>query len=99
VAEAVAEVAVLAKSPIWTAGQWYDFACVYAVASSKSAAKKREYADRAMELLHQAVRAGFRDTAHLKKDTNLDALRGRDDFKQLLAALTRKAPAPPEKKP
>jgi hypothetical protein len=40
VAVAVAEVAKLAKLASWNAGQWYDFACVYALASTKSAAKK-----------------------------------------------------------
>jgi serine/threonine protein kinase len=99
VAEAVAEVAALARTPIWSAGQWYDFACVYALASGKSADKKQQYADRAVELLHKAVKAGFQDAAHMKKDTDLDSLRGRDDLKQLLADLAQKAPAPPEAKP
>src|SRR5207253_5259674 len=68
VAEAVAEVAALtdpgANAPgrgQWTAGQWYNCACFYAVASGKLAAKKQEYADRAMALLQQAVQAGYRD--------------------------------------
>ena len=87
VAEAVAEVAELTKSPNWNAGQWYDFACVYAVASGKIADKKQEYADRAMELLQKAVQAGYKDAAHMKKDTDLDPLRDREDFKKLLASL------------
>jgi hypothetical protein len=99
VAEDVAEVAALAKTPNWTARKWYDFTCVYVLASGKSADKKREYADRAMELLRKAVKAGYQDAAHMKKDTDLDPLRGRDDFKQLLAELEKKAPAQPEKKP
>ena len=98
-AEAVAEVAALAKTPNWTAGQWYDFACVYALASGKNADKKQEYADQAMELLRKALKAGFQDAANMKKDTDLDPLRGRDDFKQLLAELAKKAPAQPETKP
>ena len=87
VTEAVAEVADLTKSRKWDAGKWYDFACIYALASGKSADKKQEYADRAMELLHQAVKAGYKDAAHMAKDKDLDALRGRDDFKKLLADL------------
>src|SRR5207249_1409794 len=82
VVEAVAEVAELTApvanapgSPKWNAGQWYNFACVYAVASGKSADKKQEYADRAIELLQKAVKAGFNDAALLGKDTDLDALR------------------------
>ena len=89
----------------WNAGQWYDFACVYAVASGKIADKKQEYADRAMELLHKAVKAGYKDAAHMKKDTDLDPLRDREDFKKLIAELEKKAekqrqtaPPPREKK-
>jgi serine/threonine protein kinase/tetratricopeptide (TPR) repeat protein len=89
VAEAMAEVAELSKTPNWNAGQWYDFACVYAVASGKFADKKQEYADGAMELLRRAVQAGYRDAAHVKQDSDLDSLRGRDDFQQLLAELAK----------
>jgi tetratricopeptide (TPR) repeat protein len=99
VAEAVAEVAELTKRATWPAGQWYDFACVYALASGKVADKKQEYADRAMQLLHQAVKAGWKDAAHMMKDVDLDALRGRDDFKKLIGELAKKAPSPPEKQP
>ena len=56
VAEAVAEVAELTKTAVWSVGQWYDFACVYSVASGKIADKRTEYADRAMELLQKAVK-------------------------------------------
>jgi serine/threonine protein kinase/tetratricopeptide (TPR) repeat protein len=87
VAEAVAEVAELIKSSKWSSGQWYDFACVYAVASGKVAEKRQAYAGRAMELLHQAVKAGWKDAAHMKQDKDLDALRERDDFKKLIADL------------
>jgi serine/threonine protein kinase len=99
VAEAVAEVAELMKSSNWNARQWYDFACVYAVASGKSADKKQECADRAMDLLHKAVKAGYSDAAHMRKDAELDPIRARDDFKQLIAELEKKAPGRPEKHP
>jgi len=95
VAEAVAEVAELTKTPSWPAPQWYDFACVYAVASGKVADKKDEYAKRAVELLQKAVKAGFKDVAHMKEDTDLDPLRNRDDFKKLMAELEK--PAEPKK--
>jgi serine/threonine protein kinase len=87
VAEAVADVEELTKASKWSAGQWYDFACVYAVASGKIADKKQDYADRAMDLLQNAVKAGYKDAAHMKKDTDLDPLRNRDDFQKLLAEL------------
>ena len=48
------------------------------------------------ELLHKAVKAGYVDAAHMAKDTDLDPLRDRADFKQLLASLQSK-PKPQEK--
>jgi tetratricopeptide (TPR) repeat protein len=101
VAEAVAEVAELSKMPHWDAGQWYDFACVYALACAKSPDKdkKQEYADRAMDLLQRAVKAGYNDAAHVRKDTDLDPLRGREDFKKLLAELEKKSTPGKEKQP
>jgi tetratricopeptide (TPR) repeat protein len=87
IAEAVADVAELMKDEGWEADQWYDFACVYAVASGTIADKKQEYADRAMELLRKAVLTGYKNAAHLGKQRDLNSLRGRDDFKKLLAEL------------
>jgi tetratricopeptide (TPR) repeat protein len=96
VAEAVAEVAELTKLSGWNAVQQYSFAGICAVAASKDADKKTEYADRAMELLRQAVKAGYKDAARMKQDTDLDPLRGRDDFKMLLVELEKKSPSPKE---
>ena len=97
--EAVAEVAELTKSPEWNSGQWYDFACVYAIASGKSEDKKQEYADRAMDLLRYAVKGGWNDDAHMAKDTDLDPIRGREDFKQLIEELTKRSPDEKMRKP
>jgi hypothetical protein len=99
VADAVAEVDELTRSASGSGDQWYNFACVYAVASGKSADKKQEYANRAMDLLQKAVKAGWRDAAHISKDTDLDPLRGRDDFKTMIEELAKKSPAKPEQKP
>jgi tetratricopeptide (TPR) repeat protein len=55
----------------------------------------REYADRALAALRQAVAGGHRDAAQLRKDPALDPLRDRADFKKLLADLE-KAPAAPK---
>src|SRR5947209_515939 len=98
-AEAVAEVAELTKSPTWNADFWFHFARVYAIASGKSNDKKPEYADRALELLHKAVNAGYNDASHMRKDPVLDPLREREDFKKLIAKLEKKAPAKVEKQP
>jgi len=65
----------------------YDCACVYALAHAKT--KEDKHAARAVELLRQAFTKGFRDVAHLKKDADLDSLRARDDFQQLLEAAKR----------
>jgi hypothetical protein len=46
-----------------------------------------QYADRAMSFLKKAVSEGYRNTAVLRQDHNLDSLRAREDFKQLLANL------------
>ena len=47
----------------------------------------QSYGDKAMAALRQAIQNGFKDAAHMKKDTDLDALRGREDFKKLLGDL------------
>jgi serine/threonine protein kinase/Tfp pilus assembly protein PilF len=86
--QAIAEVAELEKSSNWNAVDWYNFACVYAVASGKDTPKKQEFGDHAMELLAKAVKAGYKDAAQFRQDTDLDSLRERDDFKKLLADLT-----------
>jgi tetratricopeptide (TPR) repeat protein len=87
VAEAVAEVNELAEGPSWPAVTLYDFARAYARASSKNSEHKQEYADRAMGLLRQAVGAGYRDTARLRADPDLERLRGREDFQELIRQL------------
>jgi tetratricopeptide (TPR) repeat protein len=48
------------------------------------------YGDAAMKLLRDAVGTGFKDSAHMKKDTDLDPLRQREDFRKLLAELEAK---------
>ena len=45
------------------------------------------YADRALARLREAVKHGYRDAALMKKDTDLDALRGRTDFQEPLKGL------------
>ena len=45
-----------------------------------------------MDSLRKAVSAGYKNAAHMKKDTDLDSLRDRDDFKKLMADLEAKAP-------
>ena len=45
------------------------------------------YGKRALELLRQALDRGFRDSAQLKKEPNLEPLRSNSDFQRLLAEV------------
>jgi hypothetical protein len=69
-----------------TAASIYNMACCHALMVPKSGDGAR-HADLAMGWLKRAVAAGFRDLAAIQKDSDLDALRGREDFKKLLAEL------------
>jgi serine/threonine-protein kinase len=60
--------------------------------SGLTAAGARAAADTAMATLRRAIAAGYRDVASLRKDTDLAALRQRDDFQKLLRELEAKAP-------
>lgn len=76
----------------------YDAACFRAVtaglfAQAGRTADAKTEADRAMELLALAVKAGYRNRAHITRDKDLDAVRDRTDFQKLLATL------PPERLP
>ena len=51
----------------------------------------RFYSDAAMKLLRDAVSKGYQDVPHIKKDTDLDPLRQREDFQKLVAELEGKA--------
>ena len=79
----------------------YDAACMRAVTAAvikedpktpgaDATRLAKEEADRALAWLKQAVAAGFRDVAHMKRDKDLDCLRTRDDFKKLIAELEAK---------
>jgi serine/threonine-protein kinase len=51
----------------------------------------RQYVDRALATLGQAVDKGYKDVEHLKKDPDLDPLRGHDDYRKLLSDIEDKA--------
>jgi len=78
------------------AASLYDAACMRAVTaavllandkSEKATKAAAAEADRAMAWLKQAVAAGYKNAAHMKKDTDLNALRNRPDFQKLLAQI------------
>jgi eukaryotic-like serine/threonine-protein kinase len=64
----------------------YNIACCNALMIPKSADRNKQ-AELAMECLKKAVAAGYKDLALIKKDTDLNSLRSREDFKKLLAKL------------
>ena len=97
-ADALAEAAEVEKLAAKPSGVLYNLSCLYSLAAGRIPEKK-EHADKAMDLLKQAVKAGFGDAAHMKKDKDLDPLRGRDDFKAVLAALEEKLKPEPELAP
>jgi hypothetical protein len=51
------------------------------------AAEGRAEAERAMQWLHGAVAAGYRNVALMRQDPDLDPLRSRDDFQHLMMDL------------
>ena len=74
------------------ANSLYNAACFRAVvaavhAKGGNAEESQADADRAMAWLTKAVAAGYKDRASMDTDADLDALRGRDDFRQLLERL------------
>jgi hypothetical protein len=84
--------------------QLYDTACFCSLAAGVQRANPevaRRYADRALELLRQAEAIGYfgqpGKLANFKIDTDLDPLRGRQEFREFLHELLRKehAPRPP----
>lgn len=57
---------------------WYDLACCRA---------RLEQDDAAMAALEKAVEEGFREADHAERDPDLERLRGRDRFGELVAAM------------
>jgi hypothetical protein len=84
---AVSEADDLARQEGWDAGDMYNLACVYAWASAAQPVRAEPHAAAAVGLLRRAVAAGYRNRAHMEKDPDLDPLRGRADFRKLLASL------------
>ncbi len=80
----------------------YNAACMLALAARAArerrdldqSARRKAYAahaEQAMRLLNQAVKQGFADLELMKKDTDLEPLRQREDFQALLEQLEAKS--------
>jgi tetratricopeptide (TPR) repeat protein len=66
----------------------YDAACALSLCvPSARASQKQDIAKEAMKTLHTAVAAGWSKAFHTAHDPDLASLRGRDDFKRLLAEM------------
>ena len=95
---------LLEKHNLIDATDLYNVACMHALFAaalkSGSGSEALQFAgaesDRAVVLLKQAVAAGFKDG--MDEDHDLDALRERKDFKNLLASLKPKTSPAPEQR-
>ena len=105
--ESIAEVEELIRlgmtnsksAPHWSTNNWYHFACLYSIASGKSEEFKSKYAEKAVDLLRYVMKTGFKsaaDRSHMAHDTDLDPLRDRDDFKELMRSHEFEQPKPPD---
>jgi serine/threonine-protein kinase len=103
-AEAVASfrraVALIEPLPSPGPDDLYALACYQALlggaaveGSGLTAAETRTAADGAMATLRRAVATGYRDVPHMRTDTDLDALRKREDFQKLMKDLEAKPEA------
>jgi hypothetical protein len=81
-----------------SAAHVYDVGCVFALASAAAAGdghlasaersrRAEQHAVRSMEWLERAFATGYTDLDNLKQDKELDSLRARADFKNLVATL------------
>jgi serine/threonine protein kinase/tetratricopeptide (TPR) repeat protein len=88
----------LARLDVDPANDAYDAACALSLGVHLAArdaalpeAKRRElaqaYAERALVLLREAVKHGYNDATHMRKDNDLDSLRARADFQVLVMDL------------
>jgi len=87
---------------------FYNAGCVYSLASAQAAKDDaatqrdrlaRRYADRAVDLLRQAVEKGYKDFDHMRKDTDLDPVRQHPGFQELVTAKTNNQQPAPGGKP
>jgi len=100
--QAMAEIAALVRTAKLSCGDRYDLACVAAVSASAVAADRgcplprrehlaESWARQAVAWLVEAHKADYfkdaRNRAEMKKDTDFDGLRGREDFKRFMKKL------------
>jgi serine/threonine protein kinase len=92
-AEAVAEADAVAQAKNAPTDLLYGAACVYALASgavTDDASQQERYAARAVKLLGSAIDRGFQDLGKLQKDHDLERLRPRADYQQVVQRIAPK---------
>jgi tetratricopeptide (TPR) repeat protein len=92
---ATADAQAIAESPKAKDAELYNAACVYALCSRIAEADgmlAESYASQAVLLLRKAAAKGFRDVPKLKKAADLNPLRRREDFQNLIRELERGQP-------
>lgn len=69
-------------------GALYDAACAYSICSSvyqeTDPAKSKNYAERAVNLVKQAVAKGYQNYSHMQTDSDLDPIRKHGEFVELM---------------
>jgi eukaryotic-like serine/threonine-protein kinase len=83
------------RVPTRSSGDLYNLACQHALLSGAASepgsgltrAEAQAEADLAMDSLRRAVAAGYGDASNMQTDTDLDSLRGRNDFRILMMDL------------
>jgi serine/threonine protein kinase len=98
-AKAASEAGALVEAQGVGPRTFYNAACVFGLSSAAAkddAALAERYAARAVTMLRQAFIKGWTDIAHMVRDSDLDSLRRRPDFADLLWDL---ADLPPPAKP
>jgi hypothetical protein len=90
---------IVGRSPYVNPITFYNLACAYARCSARARrgegdltpterAASEDCADRAMAALRRAVAAGYGNVPLIHRDVDLDPLRPRRDFQELLMDLT-----------
>jgi tetratricopeptide (TPR) repeat protein len=87
---ATTDATAIAESSGATVEDLYNAACVYSLSAqlaSDDGPRSDSYAGEAVLLLRQAIAKGYKDLAHINTDSDLEVLRSREDFQQVIKDL------------
>jgi eukaryotic-like serine/threonine-protein kinase len=95
VADARRAISLYDGLPSRSAEEWYELTCCHAALAAAagrehsgiSAGEGETEAEQAISLLHTAVARGYRNTDAIARESALDAVRNRPDFKLLMMDL------------